>query len=183
MKATYIAWVLIAHFWLIAIVGWVVWMRTGSKRAEKTMYKFNIFGLSIFLVFGMLDDMRIYKYNMTRYQYFNQEYGLPQIDSCMYVYQIDDESITHIAGFGDSISHLSKVTNYDLFDVYDVTDEFRNRKTGANLSYYFIKPNIIRDSLRVVIFNQDTITKFQGDSILKEWHLYERAYTQWKPRY
>ena len=146
------------------------------------MNMFASFAASTWLFLGVYDMLRLHDFWLPEYLGFNMEYNLPLLDSCMYVYKIDDELIRHVNGCdNESIAHNIKETTYDLFDIYDVTDEFYNRKTRETLVYYFVKPNIIRDSVREVYFEGDTLTKAQGDSILKEWGIYERAYTFWRP--
>ncbi len=144
---------------------------------------FGKLAIAFFFLFAYLNINRIDGYDLKSDQSFWGIYNVVQIDSCMYLDKIRPDYIKYSNSCNDSITHYSKKTEYDLFDVYSVTDEFFNRKTGQGLTYYFVKPNIIRDSVREVYFEGDTLTKSQGDSILKEWGLFDRAYKRWDPNH
>jgi hypothetical protein len=174
MKTETFFWFIIGLFALIAILGLIFILKDKEKIGERLL---KSSGFSILLIFIFINNApRIQNYNLYNEQELWKEYGLPQIDSCMFLEFKTDNFLSYSSWCKDSVTHLRKWIEYDIFDIYSIKDVFINKKESKTLTYYFIKPNILRDSNLIVTINNDTISKMQGDLILKDWGIYKRAY-------
>ena len=127
----------------------------------------------------------IRKYMLEVDQDLWEKYRLPQIDSKMQLKYSDSHSCIIKSICKDSIRHDYKSIEYDVFDIYKISDGFKNEKINKILTIEFKKPNLIRDSLRTITLRKDdylTITKIdtltisQCDSVLKSWNIYNSTY-------
>ncbi|MFB6344124.1 hypothetical protein ACE1ET_20565 [Saccharicrinis sp. FJH62] len=173
MKTETFFWIIIGIFGLIAILGLILILQNKEKTGEKIL---KLSGGFIVFIFFFINAPRTRYYSLYSEQKFWKEYGLPQIDSCMYLDYLNKDNISYLSWCKDSVLHTRKSIEYDIFDIYSIEDVFINRKESKTLTYYFIKPNILRDSSLIVTINNDTISKMEGDLILKDWRLYRRAY-------
>ncbi len=174
MKTETFFWIIIGIFGLIAILGLILILQDKEKTGKKLL---KLSGISIFFIFFfIINAPRTQNYSLYRDQEFWKKHGLPQIDSCMFLEFNTDKLLSYSSWSKDSVNHIRKSIRFDIFDIYSVNDVFINRKESKTLTYYFIKPNILRDSSLIVTINNDTISKTEGDLILKDWGIYRRAY-------
>jgi hypothetical protein len=118
-------------------------------------------------------------------QDFWEKYKLPQIDNMMPLLVSNRDQVYFTTISKDSIRHVEKSIEYDIFDIYSITDRFVNNKENKSLEITFIKPNIIRDSSRIIILEDfhnsaqihlDTLSFNHGDSVLSSWGLKNIVY-------
>jgi hypothetical protein len=82
----------------------------------------------------------------------------------------------------DTILYYSRITRFDLFDIYKIEDVYLNRKLKLSLKATFLKPNLLRDSSWVYFLQNMNnpiansglkINKHSFDSTLIQWGLYK----------
>jgi hypothetical protein len=181
MKTETFFWIIMVLFALIALSGLIFILKDKEKIGKRLL---KLSGYSILFIFiFIIRAPRIQNYALYNEQELWKEYGLPQIDSCMFLEFNTDKYLSYSSWCSDSVTHFSKKIEYDIFDIYSIEDIFKNKKETKTLTYYFIKPNILRNSNLIVTINNDTISKMQGDLILKDWGIYKRAYHVYFYRY
>lgn len=174
MKTETFFWIIIGIFGLIAILGLILILQDKEKTGKKLL-KLSGFSM-LFIFFFIINAPRTQYYSLYQEQELWEKYGLPQIDSCMFLEFNSKAFLSYSCWCNDSVTHRSKWIEYDIYDIYSIRDVFINKKESKTLTYYFVKPNILRDSSLIVTINKDTISKAEGDLILKDWGIYRRAY-------
>jgi hypothetical protein len=174
MKIETYLWITIGLFALSAIVGLTFLLKEKEVFGKKIL---KISGTYIFIIYFLLiQPVSFTNYNLRNEQNLWKKYGLAQIDSCMFLQYQTNDFYVYDSWSDDNVSHIRKHVEYDVFDIYSIEDVFRNIEESKTLKYYFIKPNILRDSSLIVTINNDTISKKEGDKLLKDWGIYKRAY-------
>lgn len=174
MKTETFFWIIIGLFALIALLGFIFILKDKEK-IGKRLLKSSGYAI-LFIYIFIISAPRTQNYVLYKDQELWEKYGLPQIDSCMFVEFNTNKFLIYSSWCNDSITHLRKWVEYDIFDIYSIKDVFINKRDSQTLTFNFIKPNILRDSSLIVTINNDTISKTQGDLILKDWGIYKRAY-------
>jgi energy-coupling factor transporter transmembrane protein EcfT len=174
MKTETFFWIIIGLFALIAILG-LIFILKDKEKIGKRLLKSSGYSILFIFIF-IIRTPGTQNYVLHNDQELWKEYGLPQIDSCMFLEFNTDKFLSYSSWCKDSVSHFRKWIEYDIFDIYSIKDVFINKKESKTLTYYFVKPNLLRDSSLIVTINNDTISKMQGDLILKDWGIYKRAY-------
>ena len=174
MRTETLFWIIIGLFGLSAMLGLIFTTydkeKTGKKIIELSAYM-------IIIIFLLINNKTFTKnYSINSQQSLWKKHRLPQLDQLMYLEYFNERNLRYSNWSNDSIIHLRKSIEYDTFDIYSITDVFINKKKSKTLTYFFIKPNFIRSLSLTVTINNDTITKMAGDSILKEWGIYNKAY-------
>ncbi len=175
MKTETFLWIVMGLLTLTAILG-LIFILLDKKINGKRLLKIS--GYSILFIFIFIINVpKIQSYNLHQAQIFWEKHGLPQIDSSMCLELLTNDLILYSSWCEDSVLHSRKWIEYDIFDIYSVEDIFINKEKSKILTYYFIKQNILRDSSLIVTINNDTISKMEGDLVLKDWGIYSKAYS------
>ncbi len=172
-------------FWIIAgvlfFIGLICMMIVLKKMGEAP--KAIKFGKWILTTIGVLLFWIFYIPDRTNYHVdFDssdwEEYGVPQIDSLMFLSRWDNGEQRYSSWSKDSIRHYSKTIEYDMFDIYKIEDLFINRIEDLELIMTYIKPNVIRDEERLNILQKrngrtteiiDTLDLPQAKELLTSW--------------
>jgi hypothetical protein len=186
MKTTTLLFFIIGLIALVAIFGLIKVLRSPeSKTGEKILKKSGTMIIMLILISLINSDLPR-NYSLYDDQNTWEKYHLPQIDSLMRLNIIRPQWSHYNSMNKDSIYHSDKMTHFDLFDIYSIEDDFVNEIQDKILTVKFIKPNIIRDSLRVITLKSrsdymdklpvDTLSMTQFDSILIDWGLRNGLY-------
>ena len=113
------------------------------------------------------------------------DYHLPQIDSTMYVSNIDDEAKTYYTCSTDSVVHQEKSFYYDLYSLDRITDVFYNKNLNRRLEMTFVRKRLFHSEERIYLLKQtvsgndvavDSLTESEKDSVLHAWGYDEKLY-------
>lgn len=174
---------------LIAIISLFGYSISASESKEKVMNIWKKIGLTAFYILVYLILMLKYgtgkqdNYNIFIEQQFSSEHHLPQLDSTMFLKSGSSKRTYYVSWSKDSILHYSKNIEYDITDVYSVSDIFINKKNSLTLESIFIKQNILRDSANIYILkkwfesqvnNADTISREDFDKLIADWGLADK---------
>ena len=180
---------------LIAFIGLIIYGLASEKGNERAINFGKKLGKSAliliaFIFFVALDRTgKSNTYYIMDEQEFSEKHNLPQLDSTMTFVLSSKKSSLYRSWSKDSILHFSKSIEYDLFDVYSVTDSFLNLKDSLRLESIFIKHNILRDSANIYILrkwveypdnNADTISRKEFDKLIGEWGLADKIYKRFE---
>ena len=187
MKTTTLVLIIGLLIGLFGVIGLVLWYRNDTaklKRIGKKVASVSFYWiLFLYLIFTVQSTRE--RYVLYSEQDFWEKYNLPQIDSTMTLEYSSGGLTVYRSWSNDSILHSRKLIDYDLLDIYSVSDEFVNKKQKLELELKFIKPNLIRDSLRIYTLKNldnlvnsklDTINKNEFDSIIVDWGLQNKLY-------
>ncbi|MFB6319034.1 MULTISPECIES: hypothetical protein [unclassified Saccharicrinis] len=186
MKTTTILFILIGLIATAAFIGLIIILKSpDTKKGEKILKKSGSLLLTVLLISFIFSDLHR-DYSIYEEQNTWKKYQLPQLDSLMYLNIIETKWSNYRSLSQDSIYHSGKIIRFDLFDIYSIEDDFINKKQDKILTLKFIKPNIIRDSLRVMTLKTrsdymnklpiETLTFSQFDSVLTDWGLRKGLY-------
>ena len=146
-----------------------------NYKLQKTISKIAA-KLSMVIMFLLIVNNKPPRYDKYSYEKFYKENNLPQIDSSMYLESHDNISTLFNSSSKDSIRHVSKNIQNDIFNINSVDDYFENTKEVKTLHYHFINHNIFHHSSLIIKLNNTIITKEDADKILKSWGLFNIAF-------
>jgi hypothetical protein len=189
MKTATLFYFISAFFGIATIVGLFLgayYDKTPLRKKRTFFWRFS--WLMAALIFSLLQiNGRSRIYNLNSEQMFWDKYRIPQIDSTMIYNYATKNSTMYLSYSNDSVLHRSKTVDYDLFDIYSVTDVFINRRDSLILTTTFINPNLLRDSSRTFTLDKgimykptNQINKAEFDKTIKDWGLSDYLDKQFK---
>ncbi len=178
-------WIIIGILVIVGFFSLIVILKSESKQNQagkvgKTVLKL-IFVL--LLINFICQDTNNYSLSSSQSEW--EELQVPQIDSTLYLSQLNGRNITYYSYRKDSIVHSRKRIEFDLCSTYKIIDDFDNKKEGLRLELTFVKKSLIRKEKRInILLKQkdynfiavDTISEIQKDSILKAWGFDNKLY-------
>lgn len=191
MKTETLFYFISAFFGIVTIIGLLLGAHYDKPRLSKKWILFWRFSwIMAALIFSLLQiNGRSRIYNLNSEQMFWDKYKIPQIDSTMIYNYATKNRTMYLSYSNDSILHSSKTVDYDLFDIYCVTDVFINRRDSLILTTTFINPNLLRDSSRKFTLDKgimykptNQINKQDFDKTIKDWGLSDNLNKQFKVR-
>jgi hypothetical protein len=140
---------------------------------------------TIVFVLFLIVNTNYSSYSLLRDKEDCSAYHLPQIDSTMYVSNIDDKAKTYYTCSTDTVIHQEKSFYYDLYSLDRITDVFCNKKLNHRLEMTFVRKRLFHSEERIYLLKQtvsgndvavDSLTESEKDSVLHAWGYDEKLY-------
>ena len=186
MKTSTLFYIIAGILLLVVIIGYIIYLTAKKDKIGLIILKKAGYILVVLIFLEMIYSDQHRDYSLRHDQDTWTKYNLPQIDSLMHLHTTSPRWAYYKSSSTDSIIHSSKMILYDLFDIYSIEDDFINKEQDKLLTIKFVKPNIIRDSSRIITLSTksdykgilpiDTLTVSQCDSVLTDWGLRNGLY-------
>jgi|WetSurMetagenome_2_1015567.scaffolds.fasta_scaffold00002_242 hypothetical protein len=183
MKIQNLFYILVAAFIICSMIFQAFSSSSTGKRSTKLKIASKTsWILAILCILPIVFRESISNHILTRETEIWEKYQIPPIDSSMSHDNLGRHISRYYSTSKDSILFYSRITRFDLFDIYKIEDVYLNRKLKLSLNATFIKPNLLRDSSQAYsLQNMDSpfinsgleINKHSFDSTLIQWGLYE----------
>ena len=189
MKTETFLWIISISFGILTFFGWILHFDEQpslKKRIGKVIYNIS-WRLAVIPLFFVLYEFNDKNYDLSSTQDFWLKYDLPLVDTFMPLTHLNKSFALYSSISDKPIRHQQKWMKYDVFDVYECEDIFINEIEDLKLSIEFIKPNILRDSSRLILLQPigknswediDSLSLSQSDSVLQAWGLLEITKTK-----
>ena len=190
MNYEILVWIFIVILIIIGIVLFIEIENINSKiikdknRGNRTLKKVKF---SIFFMFIVTQIPYNHSYSLHSDKEMFTKFKTPQIDSTMYLSDLNKDRNFYCSTNTDSAIHFIKRIDYDLFTIDKITDFIYNRKLELRLELTFIKSSIFRNEKRIYKLTrhekgQDVLVaklnEYQKDSVLKVWGFTEQLYKE-----
>jgi hypothetical protein len=124
MKIATLFWIIGILSGILAIIGWILNISEKSatrKKIGESIFDFSWrFILILYIVSYLGTSNR--RFFIFEYQNLWEEYNLPQIDNMMPLMVFNNKHVYFESISKDSIRHDRKSIDYDIFDVFTITD-------------------------------------------------------------
>ena len=177
--------ILIGFFVLIGVAALIIILRSETNQnLGFNLGKNCLTGITIILFLILYAESRGgYSISMEMNDW--AKYRTPQIDTFMFLDTWNNNEMRYYTLNPDSIRHLNKTVDYDLFFLDKIKDVFENRKENLRLQMTFIKSYLFRKQKRINVLERlqgydyigfDTLNVQQADSVLKAWRFTDDLY-------
>jgi len=164
----------------ISLISKIYW-ETNRRRNKKIKILLNSFFTLFFtaLLFSqsLLLGLGKTQFYLKSEQNYWLEKGLPQLDPYMYLNQISRQEIIFYSNSKKDIYHHSKRIEFDVFDIYSITDCIKNLNENKTLQIEFTKSTFYRDEKIKYSLDNIDISKNEFDKYIKKWKLSDKIYS------
>ena len=137
----------------------------------------SLFIISVLFLQGFLNGIGKTEFNLKSEQNYWLEKDLPQLDPDMYLNQISQQEIIFYSNSKKDIYHHSKIIEFDLFDIYSITDCIKYLNENKTLQIEFTKSTFYRDEKIKYSLDNIDISKNEFDKYIEKWKLSDKIYS------
>ncbi len=186
MKYETLIWIILGVLVIIGFISLIIILKSDNKRYQAgKIGKIVLQLICILLIFKIICENSVKNYSLSSIKNEWEELEVPQIDSLMYLSQLNGSTMIYYSFSKEPIVHSRKKIDFDLSSTYKIIDEFDNKKEGLRLQLSFVKKSFFRKEKRINILLKkkdfkfiivDSISETQRDSILKAWGFDNKLY-------